>query len=389
MKNILFIHQSADLYGSDKTLLVLVKAFKQSGLNPIVVLPESGPLHTALTEYGIEVWTMPVVKISRKMFALKNLIRLPFQIFSSLRKLNKIAKSVDLVYSNTLAVLLGFLFAKLKNKKHIWHIHEIIEHPPLVTGIFKKLIHSATNTAVIFNSNATKTFWEGQLKSNAIHSFCVWNGLDKPSTSSTPAAIQQLRANYFRAEEEDIVLALVGRINRLKGHQLLLAAFEDLIQQYNNIKLVFVGSPPPNQEEYQSDLIEKINAKGLNGKVCILPFHQNIWEIWESIDIAVVPSTEPESFGLVAIEAMLCKKPVIASDFGGLMEIVVDGETGLLFEPSSQAALKYALQNLIENRQLSREFGVNGYNRAIKIFTLKEYTQKIKSICEQILKNAG
>lgn len=383
MKNILFIHQSAELYGSDKTLLVLVKDFKESSINPIVILPETGPLHAALTEFGIEVWTMPVVKISRKMFSLKNLILLPFQIISSLYKLNKIAKSVDLIYSNTLAVLLGFLFAKFKGKNHIWHIHEIIENPPLVTKIFRTLISSKTNTAIIFNSEATKKYWEEQLNKKTINSFCVWNGLDKPAIDIMPAEVKQIRSQDFDAKENDIVFGLVGRINRLKGHHLLLEAFENLLENHKNIKLIFVGSPPPNQDEYLTNLVDTINTKGLTGKVKILPFQKNIWEIWQSLDVAVVPSTEPESFGLVAIEAMLCKKPVIASDLGGLKEIVVNNETGLLFEPSNQKSLANAMQFLIEYPELRETFGNNGYERSIKLFTLKEYTQKIKSICEQ------
>ena len=383
MGRILFIHQSADLYGSDKTLLVLVQDFQKSLHTPIVVLPEYGPLYDALEESGVQVWIMPVIKISRKMFTIKNLFLLPFQVVSALIKLNKKAKGIDLIYSNTLAVLLGFIFAKLKRKKHIWHIHEIIKYPPLVTKIFGTLISSKTNTAIIFNSEATKKYWEEQINTRTINSFCVWNGLDKPPLDIMPSEVKKIRSQDFDAKENDIVFGLVGRINRLKGHHLLLEAFENILEKHKNIKLIFVGSPPPNQDEYLTNLIDTIKTKGLTGKVKILPFQKNIWEIWQSLDVAVVPSTEPESFGLVAIEAMLCKKPVIASDFGGLKEIVVNKETGLLFEPSNQKSLANAMQFLIDSSELRQTFGNNGYERAIRLFTLKEYTQKIKSICEK------
>jgi len=62
--------------------------------------------------------------------------------------------------------------------------------------------------------------------------------------------------------------------------------------------------------------------------VSIIPFQKEISKFWQSIDIAVVPSIEPEPFGLVAVEAMLANKPVIASNHGGLTEIIINNYNG-------------------------------------------------------------
>jgi glycosyltransferase involved in cell wall biosynthesis len=120
-------------------------------------------------------------------------------------------------------------------------------------------------------------------------------------------------------------------------------------------------------------------------KVAIIPFQENIADFWQSIDIAVVPSIEPEPFGLVAVEAMLAKKPVGASNHGGLSEIVVNNETGLLVEPRNVNELIIALQKLIENEELRKSFGQKGYEKAIKEFSVEHYTKKIEGIFDSIL----
>ena len=87
MKNILFIHQSAELYGSDKTLLLLLKHLDKTKFYPVVILPNDGPLKIELEKIKIEVHVAPVLKLYRKMFSPKNLIT----FFSDIKKGVKIS----------------------------------------------------------------------------------------------------------------------------------------------------------------------------------------------------------------------------------------------------------------------------------------------------------
>lgn len=382
MKNILFIHQSAELYGSDKTLLVLVVDFKKRGLHPIVVLPEYGPLYDCLLNEGINTLVLPVLKVSRKMFSIKGVLAFPFQINTAIKRLDNALKDIkiDLVYSNTLAVLLGYFYAQKRKCKHIWHIHEIIRHPKLVKSIFSYLIQSKANSTIIYNSIATQQFWE-KMNSPTNHSV-VWNGLKKPEQNLWSAdELRLFRQQKFNAQPDDIIIGLVGRINKWKGQILLLEAFAQIAPKFQNIKLVYVGSCPPNQEEYLAALEMQIKGHKLLDRVSILPFQPNIWQIWQTLDLAVVPSIEPEPFGLVAIEAMLSQKPVIAAAHGGLLEIVDDGISGILFEPNNQSQLEHALTTLIENKALRIKFGLAGYHKALEQFTEEKYVRNIEKIC--------
>ena len=202
------------------------------------------------------------------------------------------------------------------------------------------------------------SFW---IKDNTIltaKSMAVWNGIEVNNIQTfKDEDMAEIRENYFKSNKVEIIIALVGRINSWKGQQLLLTAFNILSKTNQNIKLVFLGSAPPNQEIFEIDLKNKIKEYNLEEKVIVIPFQKDITRFWNSIDIAVVPSTEPEPFGMVVIEAMLAKKPVVASNHGGPTEIVIDNETGFLFESNNEILLANAIQKLVDNPNLRNSFG--------------------------------
>lgn len=386
MKNLLFIHQSGDLYGSDKTLLYLLKHLDKTKFFSTVILPTDGPLKKALENENINVIIAPVLKLHRKMFSINGMYKFLFESKKAIQTIDILHKkyNFDIVYSNTLAVLLGLYYAKKRKIKHIWHVHEIIESPWIITKLFSKLLQNKFNNQIIYNSFATSQFWN---KNAALlnKSVVIWNGLESNEKDISEQQKEKIRLDFFNANNNDVVIALIGRINNWKGHSILLDAFEALSKHYSNIKLVFIGSAPPNQEHLITDLNCKIANHKISEKVTIIPFQEKISDFWQSIDIGVVPSIEPEPFGLVAVEAMLAKKPVVASNHGGLSEIVVDNETGFLIKPKNVDELVNALKKLITNKDIRITFGQKGYERATKEFSVENYTKKIEAIFDRIL----
>ena len=385
MKNILFIHQSAELYGSDKTLLLLLKNLDKNKFKPVVLLPFDGPLKEALENENIEVVIAPVLKLYRKLFTPKNLIGFFKDIKTAFKIVNELHKKYQftLIYSNTLAVLLGIMFAWKNNIKHLWHVHEIIEKPSLFKKAFVGLLSLKSNTHIVYNSQATKVFWELN-KSIINKGVVIWNGIEINTPESSTSELFDIRKNLFLAQPNEIILALVGRISRWKGQMILLDAFNNLVQKNENIKLVFVGAPPPNQEKFQEDLEDRISSFNLNDKVLIIPFQNEIHKIWQAIDIAVVPSTEPEPFGMVAIEAMLAHKPIVGSNHGGLTEIIENNATGFLVTPNSVQDLVIALEKLIQNELLRKEMGEKGYLRVTTAFSVEQYVDSFEKFFEKI-----
>ena len=302
-KNVLIINQSAELYGSDKALLELLENFP-ANFNPIVVLHEKGPLTEKLNDLNIEIIETSVIKVKRGILNIKFLLYLPFEVYKSFRNIrNQLSgRKISLIHSNATSVFIGAFYSFFFRIPHIWHVHEIIEEPKRIARIYPSIINFFSKK-IIFNSKATENHFISILPKIKKKGVLIHNGQKREFPYLNASEIINLRAKICPSIEHDtIIIALIGRISRLKGQKLLLKAFKGLVENFNNVHLLYVGSTPKGQEFYLENLNHKITTLNLNQKITIFPFTENIWPIYDSVDIVVVPSTEPESFGLVATE---------------------------------------------------------------------------------------
>jgi len=377
--SILFVHASADLYGSDKVLLDLVLNIDRNLFESIVILPEKGPLFYLIKKAGIEVHDLPIAKITRSAFTFYGVINLGFRTITSLYGINKIVgdRKIDIVHSNTLAVVSGAFWSFLTNTKHLWHVHEIIEHPDIISTYYPKLVN-LFSYRVVTNSDATRFWLENKSPDIVSKVVTILNGLahTDPVAKSESSRIRA----FCNAPHEEIVVVLVGRISRWKGQKLFVDALELLADKgIMTIRALIVGSPPAGQEHFKADLVEYISESRAAEFIYLLDHTDNIWPVWAACDIAVVPSIEPEPFGMVAIEAMSARKPVIAANHGGLVEIVEDGITGILVPPRDACALANAIEAVAIDSELRRKMGENGFVRQKKYFSLEAYIHAFES----------
>ena len=378
MSTILFVHQSADLYGSDRVLANIVVGCKDAGHTPIVVLPCDGELVRKLRASGVEVEIGEVVKVSRSLLSPRGLLSLPRRLRLSLAFIDSVVagRKIDIVHTNTLAVLGGALWAKRHRVPHLWHVHEIIESPRILSFGFPILVYALSDIAIA-NSRRTAAWLAGRVPRLGRKTQVVWNGIERK------VPFDAVQRDHLREEwgfgPETVVLGLVGRINRLKGHTLLLSALERVAVEFpqNKFGLVFAGSPPPGQDHFLTTLQDEIARSPIHDRVCLIGFQADVWPLWDAIDIAVVPSTEPEAFGLVAIEAMASGKPVIAAGHGGLMEVVEQDVTGFLFAPNELAALREAIKQLVSNPALGKQMGAQGVKRQKSLFSVSAQVQSM------------
>ena len=387
-KNIIFVSVSSDLYGASKALLVLVLQIKNKSkeFNPIVCIPyEEGPLKDRLKLEQIEIIEMPVLLLTRSM--LKSLSFWNF--FSEYKMAKKIlqtklkGRDILWVQSNTLATLFGSFYCFRNKAFHIFHVHEIIDRPWFVKYFFSflQLIYA---DKIIFNSFATETFYTNVLKKLKNKSVMIFNGVDRDSEAISNYYRNDLRLDFYNANKNMFLIGLIGRFNRLKGHKLLLEAFKEVNSIHPKTKLCFIGSPPEGQENFLDDIKYKIEIENLSSKVTILPFQNDIYKFIDTLDAIIVPSIEPESFGIIAVEAMLSKRIVIASNLGGLSNIIKHKETGILFEVNKKIELTKSIINVIENPDIKSVIEQNAYKKAIVEFSVATMTNKFLSIYNSI-----
>jgi len=232
---------------------------------------------------------------------------------------------------------------------------------------------------IVYNSNATRDTWVSAHASLASKSVVVWNGI-KRTTELAASAGQGFRDQIGVARGE-VLVALVGRINRWKGQETFVDAATLLwAQGFRNIRYLILGGAPPSQDYYRDRLLARIHKSPAVDMFVVLEFREDVWTVWDAVDIAVVPSIDPEPFGMVALEAMTAKKPVIAAAHGGLTDIVKHDETGLLITPCDISSLAESIKALAHDAHRRTTLGERGFVRAQNQFSLERFVESFQDI---------
>jgi D-inositol-3-phosphate glycosyltransferase len=160
------------------------------------------------------------------------------------------------------------------------------------------------------------------------------------------------------------IVLFVGRLQPLKAPDVLIDAVAELVRRRpearDQLRLIIIGSPSGPQSTWADALPEAIRDHGLGEQIIVRPHspRQELFRWYCVADVVGVPSYN-ESFGLVALEAQACGRPVVATDVGGLRHAVQDGETGLLVDGHDKNRWADALEELLDDPARRRTLGRN------------------------------
>jgi len=189
------------------------------------------------------------------------------------------------------------------------------------------------------------------------------------------------------------IILFVGRITKAKGLRILVKAFAQVNENFNEeIKLLVIGGDISGVMHSEAESKEKKHLKLLIKKLNLTddvmflgPVNRKLLPYMYSLaDVCAVPSLY-ESFGLVAVEAMSCGTPVIASKVGGLAHTIRHGYSGLHFLPGRSDQLAKAIQKLITDSEKMKEIGINARFRTAREFGLQQTVKQIELLYELLL----
>ncbi len=175
------------------------------------------------------------------------------------------------------------------------------------------------------------------------------------------------------------LIACVGRLSPEKGQKYLLEAAKMLTFSRDDFHIIFCGDGP------ERDNLLKITKKlGLKDYCHFLGFRKDMSDIYSAIDLLVLPSLS-EGLPNVVLEAFYHKKPVIGTNVGGVPEIVIDNETGLLVDPGNVEMLKEAILKVLNSEKKTLEFGNLGYDFIKSNFNFELQFQKLDQMYKEML----
>jgi glycosyltransferase involved in cell wall biosynthesis len=163
--------------------------------------------------------------------------------------------------------------------------------------------------------------------------------------------------NEFGAAMNDVLIGIVGRLDRQKGQKELIEAFAKTKEKFpgKNLKLVLVGEATLDHDtSYVTELKNAVKILNLENDVRFVGFRKNIPEIMASLDLFVLASYQ-EAFGFVVVEALASRTPVVATRSGGVPNILQDGKYGLLAEPKNVDALTQAMVSVLSEPEKTKQ----------------------------------
>ena len=197
-----------------------------------------------------------------------------------------------------------------------------------------------------------------------------------------------------REQNNDAIKILyVGRIERIKGVEILMQAIPLVLREIKNCQFTFVGedSRTTDQQTSMSDFLkEYCAAHGCADRVSFLGHQEkeDIIKFYQENDIVVIPSFF-ESLAYVCLEALACEKAVIASPSGGLKELITDQVNGLMFTPKDHRELAEKIIYLCKNKELRRQFGKEGRRFVMNNYSIKAAAIKTVEHYQSVLEKAN
>jgi glycosyltransferase involved in cell wall biosynthesis len=359
---VLFIHGISDLGGAERELLLIVERLESYGYTPFVVLAGDGVLKQELRERNIETFVSPLPPW-RKLWALW---RRP----EAVRCLRNVIQSVrpELIHVND-----------------IWWVPQTVE---AVKGLAIPVIGHVRQE---IETQKAGRYWLERVDRVLAVSRQVHRSLELGGVA--PSKIRTLYSglddSLCRAEQRsDLVrrwlgipqgVPVIGTVANLfprKGYEVMLRALPEILAADPAAHYVIVGG---GNSEYEQVLKRLVHSLKLVDRVHFVGAQQSVYPYVALLDLYVHPALM-EGFGIAVLEAMAMGKAVVATKTGGVPEIVVEQETGLLVEPNDRRALAQAVVQLLNDPAQRSLFGRAGQARVQSMFTVEAMMKRLVDV---------
>ena len=319
-----------------------------------------------------------------------------YNYLSAAKFINEISKNkkFDLVVINDwLSSIAGLMIKQNTDIPVIFHIHSteqqrVGDGSPTIKNLEREMVSKADSIITVSYSMREHLISLGypQEKINT-----VWNGcdIDKYKLENVNWKLVEKLKERYNIKENEKTLLFIGRLTWVKGIENLVSGFPLVLREFPNIKLIVLGKG----EEHQ-DIVELIKRFNIEDKVILRSEFVSEEERiahYALSDICVFPSFA-EPFGIVSLEAMALKKPIVvgASGISGFKEQVIpigEDQTGVHIDGKRPEDIAWGIKELLRDENRAKAIGEKGRKRVEEIFSLDKVVSDTLSLYEKLVKN--
>jgi len=386
---IAYIDHTSEMGGAEHLLLTLFAGISPELVIPILICAEEGVFTLKAQQIGVSVRIISLPRFASLSFVigtrkilnpvafLYNAFCLVIGAWRISRCLDK--ENIDIVQTNSaFSHIYGGIAAKIIRVPCIWYFHDLVEVDRLGGSIVLvwRFLARLLAYQVVAVSNAVLSSLGIGNKGTVVYAGCS----HPPEVSG--GLLTSLWADLDLPKDSKLV-GYVGRISYVKGLDILAESVKTVLQTAPNTHFVLLGEPLFAENPYKAALVNKVELLGIQDHWHWYGYDPNATAHMNDFHVLVLPSRR-EAFGLVLLEAGLAGKAVVATTVGGIPEIIIDYETGILVPPGSPQDLSAALLELLTDPGLADRMGRNATQRVKKHFNLQRYYDEFNGLYSKI-----
>lgn len=362
---ILFTNHFGAISGAEKDILSLFEVLDFDLYQPILACPnENDGLAYAACKLQVPHFTLPETRLVRS-FNIFKWIKYLFILGVWTRTLSKIVKEerINIIYANSFSsAIFSSLAAFITSTPIIWRMHDILKDRNinhLMVRLLSKYVDRVVCVSHAVESNMISLgVPPGKLKiiRNSMYTHMRVSKLTQDEA--------KLRLGY---QSSTNLIVMVGQIAEWKGQHIFLEAAAQILTDFEgdcNLKFLIVGNVlVPHEEPYRDRLAAYIKQLGIDKHVIMLGFRDDVLDIMRACDILVHASIWHDPFPTVILEGLASGNCIVASNLGGVPEIIEDGASGILYDPGDVSMLARILEDLLQAPAQRRELGGGALKR--------------------------
>ncbi len=351
--------------GGQRQSFFLAKELKRRGLPFFFIVQPESPLHQKACEAELPVLPFKM----RNEFDLPAILRLAWAM--------KRKKCLLVHFHDAHSAAVGSVAASLA-KVPFRIITRRVDFPLKKNYFSRRKYMKNIDVIIAISEGVKKVLVEGGVDPENVE--VISSGIDFSSFEEDSLALtsKDYLHREFSFEVDDYLVGIVAHLADHKGHQYLIQATKILKQQAPKIKTIIVGEGPLSME-----LDRQAKELDVEDIVFFLGFRKDIPKILSSLDLFVL-SSHLEGMGSSILDAMASRLPVVATKVGGIPEVVINGETGLLVPPRNPSALARAILRLYSDETLASRLGQKGYELVHRKFSAEAMADKVVRLYEKI-----
>jgi glycosyltransferase involved in cell wall biosynthesis len=337
----LILQPDSEPYGANRALLRSIEAMPEGAVRPVVVFPYEG---AALTEYeaaGCEVVIEDLAVLRRSSAGVRGLWNLAKERRSTGETLARIAErhACHLVHTNSMTIVSGGPAASRAQIPHVWQLREAPRERGMRARALGMLL-SRADLVLAVSRAAAELVPKGRAR-------IVYDGFDlpeaRPRGPQTPLAQPQV-----------LLAGMIGRISPSKAPDVAVRALAELDRRGDRTaRLALAGTVYQGYESYaRNELLNDIAARRLSHRVDILGWLDDPEPLYDQLDVLIMATATGEGFPGAALEALAHGVPVVSCATGGIDELVLHEQTGLVCPPGDAIAVADALERIRDDAPL-------------------------------------